>query len=182
MTIQSITSAILAEAKAEAKTVLDEVSEEADRILRQERERLAGELEMAKGQIGKEAEKVYLTEMVKANFKLRNEELKVQRNVADLAFERTLERLHKQGKEERKKILQNLLKQAEGQMSVATVYVNSQDKALVGKKHKVGTEGIKGGLIAESKDGEIRMDLSFEAILADLKEEKIEAITSALRP
>ncbi|NOZ80329.1 MAG: hypothetical protein GXP63_01535 [DPANN group archaeon] len=180
MTVKSITAAILNEAKQEAQELLDATRRDAEKLIAERKEALAKEREEKEAAYRKAAEKVYGTEMVKASFILRNEELTSRQKLLEQAHALALDRLRKQSKEEQKQLLRSLLKQAASQMQVFTVYVNSADKSLIPPKYKVKTTDIKGGLIAETKEGDVRIDLSYESLLADIMETKLESFSAAL--
>jgi len=180
MTVKTITEEILDEAREQAETLIHEITKEAEKLVEEETLVLKEKYEKAVRNIDQEAEKIFSTALVKANFKLKNEELKTRRSLVDEAFDKALEKLKSMSKEERQKIIRQLLKKASSQMEVSTVYVSSQDKALVPKGYTVKTGRMNGGIIAETKDGSVRLDMSYEAVLNDFKEKKVEEIIALL--
>ncbi len=70
---------------------------------------------------------------------------------------------------ERKVILQRLLDKAKREVSLATVYSNNQDKHLISESAQLMP--ISGGIIAENKDGTVRVDYSFDTLFELVKEQ-----------
>ena len=91
------------------------------------------------------------------------------------AMQQTKEMLRSKSKSK----LSELLKKAQSQMKVSTVYVNPADK-----KHISGVTvkeaSITGGLIAESEDGTVRLDYSFDTFLEQAWQDNLNEIVVKL--
>jgi len=59
------------------------------------------------------------------------------------------------------------------------VYCNEKDKESV-KNYKVKEANILGGVIAESKDGMLRVDYSYDLLLKQLKDELLPQLNKML--
>ncbi len=70
---------------------------------------------------------------------------------------------------QKKNVLARLLKRAEAGISIGTVYVRRDDLGMI-KKYAVKERELKGGLIAETEDGLVSVDCSFETLFARLRE------------
>jgi len=80
----------------------------------------------------------------------------------------------------RKVFLSKLLERASRELEVATVFVNQRDLRLIGGNTTVKTTEIEGGLLAETKDGRISVNLSVEELLDMLRTEYIVEIGKGL--
>tara|TARA_Y100000310_G_C20549630_1_gene747372 strand:- start:588 stop:1145 length:558 start_codon:yes stop_codon:yes gene_type:complete len=83
---------------------------------------------------------------------------------------------------ERKKFLESLLSKAQSTIDVGAVLVSKQDVALIPltENIKILAFDISGGLIAETKDGEISVDLSIKEQLEIVQAEKLVEINEVL--
>lgn len=79
---------------------------------------------------------------------------------------------------QRKKFLHALQKQAESEIELDTIFVNKQDKDLV--SGNVKTADIAGGLIAQTKDGSISVNLSVEEQLESVQAAKLIELSEVL--
>ncbi len=104
--------------------------------------------------------------------------LMVRKELIDRVFDEVSSRLSKSfSKIERKELLQNLRKKAEKEIDVGKVYCSKADLGML--KGAVAGD-MSGGLIAESRDGRIMVDYSFETRLEEIKEKDIKEITGLL--
>ncbi|MFA6888949.1 MAG: V-type ATP synthase subunit E family protein [Candidatus Woesearchaeota archaeon] len=84
-------------------------------------------------------------------------------------------------KSEKSKILVGLFTKAKKQCIVGTVYCAQQDVALVKSFTNVVCEKpILGGIIVESKDGDFLIDYSFDSMLSQLQEQKLQEVSAEL--
>ena len=80
---------------------------------------------------------------------------------------------------EKKKFLQKLLKSAKDEIDVKVVHLNKHDvKLLTGVTTKPAD--IAGGLIAESKDGSVSINLSVEELVAAAREKLLVELSEVL--
>ena len=89
---------------------------------------------------------------------------------------------------EKEKLYQSLLKKAEKEIDVYAVYVNKSDfdvvksiaKSILKNKESIKEEEILGGIIAENKDGTIRVDYSFDSLLEEFRQKSLADISEKL--
>ena len=67
------------------------------------------------------------------------------------------------------KHIKKLLEKANDELKIGTIYCNKKDLSLL-KGRKTKTVEIIGGIMAESADGELRVDYSYETLLKQIKE------------
>jgi vacuolar-type H+-ATPase subunit E/Vma4 len=80
----------------------------------------------------------------------------------------------------RKKLLLKLLDRAKKEINVHYIYVNKRDLHLISKSENIKPADIKGGLIAETLDHTVSVNLSITEILSDIKEKHLIEISGAL--
>lgn len=84
-------------------------------------------------------------------------------------------------KAEKSKILAGLFAKAKKQCTVGKVYCAKQDVAIVKPlRSAVFEKPMIGGIIIESKNGEFLIDYSFDSMLSQLQEQKLQEVTAQL--
>lgn len=89
--------------------------------------------------------------------------------------------LQKMPKAEKAKILQTLVDRAKKQCALGKIYCAAQDVSIVrGFFSPVEQKPLIGGIVAESKDGHYLFDYSFDTMLSQLQERKLQEVYSLL--
>jgi V/A-type H+/Na+-transporting ATPase subunit E len=179
MGFEELKKKVLKEAEKEEEKLLNEAEKEKKRIEKEAQE----EIDLFKRKIEDETEKeinlLKRRELASANLEVKKRSLKAKEDIIDLVFLNLRKDLSKKlSQSERKKLLNNLLKLAENQIEVGIIYCNKEDVKLIGKDCK--TQDILGGIIAETKDGSVRLDYSFETLIEGIREKYIAEITEVL--
>ena len=115
-----------------------------------------------------------------AKFDARKKLLSTKREAVDSVLSGVKQKLLALDDAQRKKLLTKLSRRAKNEIDVYSVYVNQRDLKLVPKSPSIKATEIEGGLIAETKDGSISVNLSIQEILADIKEKHLVEISEAL--
>jgi len=169
MGLEKVKDRVLQEAKGKAATATNQANEEARKIT------------SVASKKAKEAEKVFtekLNEEVasvanrqKAAGKLEAKKLNLsfRKQFIDEILEQVKEKINNLPDATRAKHVKKLLDKAGKEITIATVYCNKKDRKHVGK-HKVKDTDIIGGIIAESSNGTLRVDYSYETLLEQLQE------------
>lgn len=105
-------------------------------------------------------------EITTTELEIKKQMLRIKKESIDAVFADALKTLAKDKKSS--KYLNKLLSKAKKSMDVATVYGNSKDKSEFSEVEFKSAD-ITGGLIAESKDGSIIIDYSYDTVMEDLK-------------
>ncbi|MGM5487539.1 MAG: V-type ATP synthase subunit E family protein [Nanobdellota archaeon] len=160
---------ILNEAKNKAKEIVSQAENEA----RQEEERRMEELE-------KQIDFKRTQEIASAKLEQKKKKLMARKEMLDKVFTSVPPRLGKKlTAAKRKKLLQSLLKAAEKEIAIARVHCNTTDAKHISVDEKQTTDML-GGLIAENKDGSVRIDYSFETLLDEVKNQYLADINRIL--
>ncbi len=152
--------AILAKAREEAAAILAEAQSRVDEY-RVRRETMASrEIEQLKVQVASSAE-----------FEARKVVLNREARLRKQLRQTLLDGFASLPANVRKKHMQALAKRASAVVESGRMWASKQDAELVGTLagyESAGTMDIRGGLVVESKDGTVRLDLSYETLLDDL--------------
>ena len=150
------------EGKAEAKIILD-----------------AAKADLAKIKLGFEEETKNLLSTIEKRagsdiqFDAKRKVLLKKKDMMEKIREESMEKISKRkGKE-----IQELLQKARTQMQVGNIYVAKKDKDAVPGAHEAP---IKGGIIAESPDGSLRIDLSYDFFLEQAWNENMQEVARRL--
>ena len=104
-----------------------------------------------------------------------------KKELLEQLFEEFSEGLAKMSKAEKTKILQTLVDRAKKQCAIGKIYCASQDVSIVkGFFPAVEQKSLIGGIVAESKDGYYRYDYSFDTMLNQLQERKLQEVYALL--
>ena len=158
-----------ASAKAEAAGMIREAQKKADE-----------EARLFKQSLGEEIEQIKKREAASTSLEISKANLGFRKQFTDQVFDSVREKLEKLPEKKRSAHVKTLLKRAGQEIEVAAVLCSRKDLGHVGKKHKKDSADILGGVIAESENGELRVDYSYEALIADLKETLVPEISRML--
>ena len=100
-----------------------------------------------------------------------------KREAINAVFASLKEKLQTLPAKERSTIIKDLIAKAKTEIDVATVYVNKDDVPSI-KNAK--SEEIMGGVIAENKDGSVRVDYSFDSLLQEFRQEMLSTLSEKL--
>ncbi len=181
MGLQEVKKKIVEEAERQAKLLLADADTEAKKIERAAKE----EVEKYKSELQQNAETMLKTaerkEHAAAEFEGKRILLDTKKALIEQVMGETTQRLQKLPSAERNKLLEKLMKKAAHEIDIKKVYVNEKDGAAAKSKGiAVEKKAMLGGLIAETEDGKISVDFSFETLLEQLKHEHLREIGEVL--
>lgn len=174
------------------KEIIDHAEEEAQCIVAAAKQQAKKDLDAAHGivdafeaevdaSLKKELEA--LDKKYYASMQLLSKKILLQKKkeLLEKLFLEFSESLSKMSKIEKAKVLQILIERAKKQSAIGKVYCASQDVSLVkGFFPTVEQKSMVGGIVAESKDGYYRFDYSFDTMLAQLQEQKLQEVYALL--
>jgi V/A-type H+-transporting ATPase subunit E len=163
------------EAEKEAEKIIAEAKGEADEILRR-----------AKDEAEKEAERLRRQEISSVKLEMKRQMLNKQKEILEAVFEALKQRIQDMDLETKRKITTALLKNNANAGMV--VYSNKKDEDMVKSiiqelqidvKYGGNLECL-GGVVLESEDGEVRLNLTFDELLNQLYEQKMSEVAKIL--
>ncbi len=169
MGLERVKERVLEEARQNAKVRLDAATAEANEIRKSFLEKVKEKESALKSQLELEVASINRNEAATAKLESKKLLLTFRKDFIESIFAQTKENLSKLTEQERERHIKKLLKQAESELKAAVIYCNKKDAKYV-SGYKVKEADITGGLIAETADGSLRADYSYEAILEQLKD------------
>ncbi|MFH1127019.1 MAG: V-type ATP synthase subunit E family protein, partial [archaeon] len=110
-------------------------------------------------------------------------ELDAKKEITDKVFESLVMKVAKLDDKTKKKIYENMIKKATTEIDAKYAYVNPKDATLlksITKGIDVKEENIVGGVIFEDKEGNVRVDYTFDSVLEELKDEYLKEVSEIL--
>ncbi len=184
MGLENVQQNILTTVEQEAEALQAQGRAEGERLKQEAVKKVeAYKLERAE-HTKKLSEQLERRETAQAEFDVRKKVLDAKKAITEQAFEQARKTLADQALAKRKSQLKKLLTRARKEIDVGRVYVSSADKKLikqlVSRSVDVKEKKMLGGLIAETSDGTISVNYSFEELLDALKEEYMQEINGVL--
>ncbi|MBI5389997.1 hypothetical protein HZB02_00735 [Candidatus Woesearchaeota archaeon] len=173
MGLEEVKQEIQKKAEADVHRLLAEAKQEGNSILQQARERAATLQKEADLRVKEMVNRMERTEVSAAQAASRRKLLEAKKEVLDSVFTQLKKNLGSLSVDKKKKLCKRLLEKAEQQTTIKKMYCNQNDKALF-TGYPVTVQPMLGGCKAESDDGMITIDYSFDMFLEQVKEEQLQ--------
>lgn len=182
MGLDHVRQEIIAEARQAAAAQQRSASQQAAEIIRDAEAKLAEYRNAAAEKHGELCQRTAQQELAGARFEGKKIVLNKRKELIDAVFAELAERLQQLPDAQREEILSTLLANAEREITVHAVHVNSRDAGALSKRKGlfVKPANLIGGLIAENADGTVRVDCSFDQMLQQLREQELATIAREL--
>lgn len=181
MGLEQVKHEIIAHADAEATRLLAEAKGHVKHEL-EVAHALVDEFE-AEVRAAEEKESAVLEKKYYATMKMQAKRILFQKRKEILVevFTAVRERLSKLSQAERQRMMHSLFQRAIKQCAVGKIYCAKQDIPLAKTLWKnAEATPICGGLIVENPSGSLRIDYSFDTLLHDLEEKKLQEVAKLL--
>ncbi len=179
MGLEAVKDEILANAKRQEETLLAEAKKEALSIMKEAESKVAAFREKTEAETKKLIEMINRQEAASAELENKKFVLEAKKEAVEKVFEEARKSIERLSDRKREEHISKLLEKAKNDIEVAKVYCNKKDAKLV-KGFKSEFTGIIGGIIAENRDGTVRVDYSFDALLQNIKESELQKINQIL--
>ena len=179
MGLEKVKEKVLNEAKQKAKSRLDSAQAEASDIVKAMSKNASEKEVSSKKQLESEVEFIKNREAAAAKLDSKKLSLAFRKKFIDEMFSLVREKLATLPDSTRDKHVKKLLEKAKSEIDVAVVQCNKRDRKFVGNV-KVTEGDILGGIIAESADGTLRVDYSYETMLDQLKDSMLPELNEIL--
>ncbi|MBS3116411.1 hypothetical protein J4421_02320 [Candidatus Woesearchaeota archaeon] len=180
MTLENVKKELLQEAKKEAQRLKQDAEKEVDLINKKVKEEITACRKEAQHHAEELLKENKRKTMAAAQFDALRLRSAAKKEIIGRLIEKTRKKLLSLSEKERREWLQKLLEKAKKEIAVATIYLAPQDLNLLKENVKVRETTISGGLIAESEEGQVRVNLSVEELLQTLQEEKTMELSEVL--
>ena len=180
MGLESVKQEIIGSARNTASSIIDEAKKEAEIILRDCRNRAQELKEQSEAEIKKSLEVTKRQKLASAELDAKKVTLDAKKMLIEKVFAGAKESMAILDDKKRESLLKKITQKVKSQMDAASFYCNPRDAKFLKGMNVLPAE-ITGGLIAENKEGTIRLDYSFESILEGIKEQEIMEINRMLK-
>lgn len=179
MGLEKVKEDILGKARKKAEKIVEEGKKEADAIKDRAKAEVLESRRKSKADALKVCEVMEKKELSAAEFDAKKTYLDAKKKMVDKVFDSAIRRLAEMDKSEKKGLLKGFIERASKEMEIGKVYAGKDDLKLI-DKYPTEEKALQGGVIVENKDGNVRLDLTFETMLSDIREKKIQHIAKIL--
>ncbi len=185
MGLEKVKQEILDNARNEASGIIEAAQAEARSILKAAQKQAEQNEEQAAAELQTAAEALRRKEAASAELELQKQTLSTKSEIIEQAFLDAAQKIFSLTEKKREAHIISLLEAARKEMNVAVVRCNARDIKLAdsasGGKLKILTDdSITGGIIAESSDGKLRIDYSYDALLDQARSKVLGEVANAL--
>lgn len=173
--------------ESQVRAIIADAEGEAEKIVSKSKLQLSELKKAREAEIGKITSEYINREIAQAQLNARKEKLNAKKVAIEGLFARIDEKLLQLNAADKKEVLSALIEKAKKELPDARyVYSNKGDKDIAsGLCTKAGLSfgGIvdcKGGIVVENADSEVRLDYTYEALLADFRKEVMKDVAAQL--
>ena len=174
MGINEVKKEILNNAKKEAKRIIETAEVEKKTVVEASESRVIEIKIQLEGEMKRSIELYENLIMAEANSMVKKQRLNLEKEIINKVFNDAKEELSNLSKSERESHIKKLLKNSDG---YSMVYCAEKDLSITKNAQKID---ISGGIVLENKEGEIRLDLSYETLLESVKQKKLSEVANLL--
>ncbi len=178
MGLEKVKERVLHEAMDKSNAKIDAASDEAKHIISAATKQAKEKEEVSLEKIEQEIEFIKKKEEAAAKLEAKKQILSLKKEFIDGLFEQVKEKLAQLPERQRASHVKILLRKASKEIDVAAVFCNKKDRKNAGSNVKDAE--ILGGIIAESADGSIRVDYSYDTMLEQIKSELMPELNKEL--
>ena len=179
MGLTDLKDAIEKSAASDATAILEEGKQEASQILQLAKKRVLEDSQNREQAQKDRAEKIKSRLITQAKFEAKKKILESKREILQNVLVLAKSELKNLPASKKQQLITMLLNKARSHMETARVYVNESDLKLV-QGHSALAAPIIGGVIAENKDGTVRIDYSFDSILEQVFQQSMPEVAEIL--
>ena len=167
MGLEKVKNRVLDEAKAKAKSRIDEANEQSGKILAIASSKIKQTELDVRNHIKSSKESIQKREDSAAKLESKKLLLNFKKDFIEEAFMEARHKLQNLSSKERSDHIRKLLIKVKREINPETVYCNKKDVTSLEGSHEIN---IIGGIIAETSDGTVRVDYSYESLLEQLQD------------
>lgn len=181
MGLENVLKDILEQARAEVAAINEAAAGEAESTIRAAQVQADEIVKTRKAETENQKERMHRQEMSSAHLELKRTILNAKKEVLDRVYEAGRDSISSMPAQENAELLKVILDKYSG--SGTRVYSSGKDAKLVREMTELtfmGEIDCLGGLIIENDDGSIRLDYTFDTILANVWEKNLKHISDIL--
>ena len=179
MGLEAVKEEIIMNARKQEEALLAEARQKAAEIIKDAEKEIEMFREKSEAETKRLMEIIKKQELASAKLESKKMLLEAKKQLIGQVFAEAQKKIDALDAKKREAYLKKLLEKAKNDIEVAKVYCNKKDAKLL-KGVDVEAVDMIGGLIAENKDGTVRVDYSFESMLQSIKESELQSISKIL--
>lgn len=189
MGLEVVVKEIREKGQREAEAQRKETQAEVTRILSGAQEK-SGRIKMAvEEDVQRQISHIQSQEVSAANLIVKREQLNTQKELLDRVYREALEAISKLPEKFHKEAMNELLTQAHREIPAGIVHCNQRDlpilrQLLTNPSFSGFSEGsplpIEGGVVVESGDSQIKLDLTYRTFLDSVRDDKLKEASDLL--
>ncbi len=183
MSLEKVSDEIISTAKKEADSLKNTAKKEADSIMQSVNKSIEEKQSFADRQTQGVIDAMAKKELASAKLEEKRLVLDAKKDVIEKVYEGLEKKVIAIDKKTKEKAYAKLVKNAKQEFEPAYMYARKEDIAIVkkiAKSVKVIEEDLLGGIIFENSERTVRLDKSFDGVLATLKSENIKDVSEML--
>ena len=188
MGLEKVTEEILRKGEDEQRRILAEGEAEASKILKASEEGSKSVMDRAMKEAQEAAKRLRVQELSIAHVEVKKVRLNAEKEMLDKVYSDCLGELSRLRPEEARPLLEASVQKVARELGAggAEVWCSPRESEMVKGLCETaglafsGTLDCAGGIVAESKDRSLRLDLRYETILADVWAQKMKEISGVL--
>ena len=179
MGLEKVKQEILNKAREEAAVIAQQAKEEAKSIEKSAEKQVKDYESLVEEDLEKSVEIIKRKELAAADLEVQKKSLEAKNELIEAVFSEVRRKLKSFGDKSREAHIKSILGRAMMEMDIAVVRCSSKDVRFVeaassggngnSRLKVVKNDEMLGGLVAESADGKLQVDYSYDAIIEQLK-------------
>ena len=179
MGLEAVKEEVIRSAKTQKGSLIAEARKETVRVMDEAEKKILEIKEKSDAETKRVVDLIKKQELASAELENKKMLLEAKKQMIDRVFIEVQKRVDGLGSKKREEYMGKLLEKAKNDIEVEKIYCNKKDLKLL-KEFNAEAMDMTGGLIAENKDGTVRVDYSFDTMLQTIKENELQSINKVL--
>ncbi|MCK5234123.1 MAG: hypothetical protein KAJ91_04870 [Candidatus Aenigmarchaeota archaeon] len=183
MSLEKVSDELISTAKKEADEIKNNAKKEAESIMQSVNKSIEEKRGLADRRTQSILDAMAKKELASAKLEEKRLVLDAKKDVIEKVYTALENKIIAIDKKAKEKVYAKLVKNAKQEFEPAYMYARKEDIAIVkklAKNVKVIEENLLGGIIFENSERTVRLDKSFDSVLAALKSENIKDVSGML--
>ncbi len=180
MGLHQIKEELLKHANEEAKKITVEAQQKAAEIIAVEKEKLHDLEDAMQKQGEKELDLLEKRELAANALEMKKYLYEKKTELMTETFKAAKQEMQNLPKKEKTVMINALLKKAEKELTIATIYCNQNDKELIKGYAIITDTAITAGIIVENKEKTVRIDYTIDSFMKDVEDKKLQEVAAVL--
>jgi V/A-type H+/Na+-transporting ATPase subunit E len=182
MGLEKVKQEIIETAKKEADAIIESAESEAKAIINDAEKQMQAREKSQEEDIEKSAELLKKRETASTELELQKRGLSLKNELINNAFLEARRKIGQLSDKKRESHVKSLMEQAANELTVSVVICAPKDAKFIHCRtiKVVDDNSILGGIIAESSDGRLRVDYSYDTLLQQVKSKVLSDVARTL--